>query len=199
VGLQVGSGSRAVSTTKLFTAGALEQTGNSTDMAIKGDGFFKIALPSGEFRYTRDGAFHPDATGLLVNGDGYALDGAITIPADVKPTTVSVGTDGTVNAIQNGASTALGNVQLYRFPNPAGLSSEGSNLYQITPASGAEVAGTPGSDGLGIIRQAFLERSNVEVVTELISLITAQRAYEVNSRAIRAGDEMFSNTTQIIR
>jgi flagellar basal-body rod protein FlgG len=199
IGLQIGSGARAVGTTKLFTPGSIEQTGNSTDIAIEGFGFFKILLPSGEFRYTRDGAFHPDNNGRLVTADGYALDGNITIPADISPTQVTIGIDGTVAALQGGLPQTIGNIQLVRFPNPAGLSSEGNNLYAASPASGQEVLGTPGQTGLGTLRQGYLERSNVEVVSELVSLITAQRAYEVNARAIRAGDEMLSNTSQILR
>ena len=199
VGLQIGSGARAVATTKLFTPGSIERTGNATDVAIEGSGFFKVTLPNGDFRYTRDGAFHPDATGQLVTGDGLPLDGGITVPNDVNLETLTIGADGTVSALQGGAISSLGQILLYRFPNPAGLSSEGGNLYSATSASGDEVGGTPGTDGLGTMRQKFLEASNVEVVTELVSLITAQRAYEVNARAIRAGDEMLSNTAQILR
>ncbi len=199
IGLQIGSGSRAVGTTKLFTPGSPNQTGNSTDLAIEGNGFFKVTLPNSSERYTRDGAFHADGTGRLVTGDGLILDGGITVPNDVDVNSIAVGIDGVVTAVQSGAQVTLGNLQLYRFQNPAGLSSEGGNLFAATPASGTEVAGTPGSEGLGTIRQGFLEGSNVQVVTELVSLITAQRAYEVNARAIRAGDEMLSNTSQILR
>jgi flagellar basal-body rod protein FlgG len=199
IGLQIGSGSRAVGTTRLYTAGTLEQTGNSTDMAIEGDGFFKILMPNGDFRYTRDGAFRINSNGNLATTDGFLLDPALNIPQDVNPTTISIGADGTVTASINGQPQTLGQIQIVRFPNPAGLSSEGGNLFAITAASGQEILGTPGVTGLGTLRQGFLEKSNVEVVTELVSLITAQRAYEVNSRAIRAGDEMLSNTNQIIR
>jgi flagellar basal-body rod protein FlgG len=199
VGLEVGGGSRAVATTKLFTPGSMERTANASDLAIEGSGFFKVQLPNGEFRYTRDGSMHPDATGQLVTGDGYPLDGGITIPNDVNLDTLTIGADGTVSALQGGVTANLGQVLLYRFPNPAGLSSEGGNLFSATSASGDEVGGTPGTDGLGTLRQGFLESSNVEVVTELVSLITAQRAYEVNARAIKAGDEMLSTTAQILR
>lgn len=199
IGLQIGSGARAVGTTKLFTTGNITPTGNATDVAIEGSGFFKVTLANGDQRYTRDGAFHPDATGRLVNGDGLPLDGGITIPPDVNLDTLTIGIDGTVSAMQNGAPVNLGSIQLFRFPNPAGLSSEGGNLYAATGASGNEITGVPGQNGMGMLRQRFLESSNVEVVTELVGLITAQRAYEVNARAIRAGDEMLSNTTQIVR
>ncbi len=199
VGLQIGSGARAVATTKMFAPGSMQETRNSTDLAIEGSGFFKMTLANGEFRYTRDGAFHSNETGLLVTGDGLPLDGGVTIPNDVNIDTISIGSDGTVSAVQNGGLVNFGQIQLVRFPNPAGLSSEGGNMYAATPASGAEVAGPPGAVGFGTLRQGFLESSNVEVVTELVGLITAQRAYEVNARAIRAGDEMLSNTTQILR
>jgi len=198
IGLQIGSGVRPVGTTKLFTPGVFEQTTNPTDMAIEGDGFFKVTLPSGDFRYTRDGAFHKDGQGNIVNGDGYLLDGAPSI--DIGISNIRIGTDGTVSGTDSqGNVTQLGQIQLARFLNPSGLSSEGGNLYSITPASGPEEQGTPGENGFGAIRQSFLERSNVEVVTELVSLITAQRAYEINSRAVRAGDEMLSTTADIVR
>lgn len=196
-GLQVGSGVRPVGTTKLFRPGSLEQTGNPFDVAIEGDGFFKIQMPNGEFRYTRDGAFRRDSTGQLVTGDGFIVDGGITVADGV--TDINIGADGTVSGFQSGQLTQLGQILVVRFPNPEGLSSEGSNLYSATPSSGAEVAGVAGENGLGMLRQSFLERSNVEVVTELIGLITAQRAYEINSRAIRAGDEMLSTSTDIVR
>jgi flagellar basal-body rod protein FlgG len=197
IGLQIGSGVRPVGTTKHFSPGAVEQTGNPLDVAIEGEGFFRIELPGGEFRYTRDGSFRMDATGTLVTADGYRLTDSIRI--DPNATSIAVGTDGTVSAVVNGASTQIGTLNLVRFQNPAGLSSEGNNMYARTDASGEELVGTPGQNGYGMLRGGFLESSNVEVVTELISLISAQRAYEVNARAIRAGDEMLSTTTDIVR
>lgn len=199
-GLQIGGGVRAVGTTKSFNPGTPEQTGNPLDVMIQGDGFIKVALPNGEARYTRDGSLKRDQTGRLVTGDGYVVDGGLTIPDNVAK--ISIGSDGTISGIDSGTSTAtitIGQLQLARFLNPAGLSSEGSNLFAATPASGPENIGTPGTAGFGSIQQNYLEKSNVEVVTELISLITAQRAYEVNSRAVRAGDEMLSTTNDIIR
>ncbi len=201
-GLQIGSGVRAVGTTKQFTPGVFEQTGNSTDVAIEGDGFFKVQLPSGDFRYTRDGAFRTDATGRLVTSDGYLLDSGITIPDGIIPSSLRIGVDGTVTGLQAASPETvapLGQILLVRFQNPAGLSSEGGNLLAITPASGPEVQDAPGNNGLGTLRQHYLERSNVEVVTELVTLISAQRAYEINSRAIRAGDEMLSVSAEIVR
>lgn len=197
IGLQIGSGARAKGTTKLFTPGVLQETRGQTDLAIEGDGFFKVLLPNGDERYTRDGSFQRDATGALVTADGVPLADGIAIPIDAEK--ITIGQDGTVSVEQNGATAAIGQIALYRFANPAGLSSEGNNLYAATAASGAELAGVPQADGFGSIRQGFLELSNVEVVSELVSLITAQRAYEINARAIRAGDEMLSNTSQIVR
>ncbi len=180
IGLQIGSGVRPVGTTKLFTPGSFEQTSNPTDVAIMGEGFFKVLLPNGEFRYTRDGSFRIDANGTLVTAEGYALADSVTIPQDAS--SVSIGNDGVVNAMIGGTIQQAGQLNLYNFQNPAGLSSEGGNLYAATDASGTEQTALPGLNGLGTLRGGFLERSNVEVVTELISLITAQRAYEINSR-----------------
>ena len=201
-GLQIGSGVRAVATTKVFTPGTMEQTGNALDVAIEGDGFFKVLLPSGEARYTRAGAFRIDGNGQLVTTDGHLLDAGIAIQDGINLTKLNIGSDGTISGITEAtpdATVQLGQIQLSRFLNPAGLSSEGGNLYAATVASGQEVQGIPGQNGLGSLRQGFLEGSNVEVVTELISLISAQRAYEINSRAIRAGDEMLSTSADIIR
>jgi flagellar basal-body rod protein FlgG len=199
IGLQIGNGVRAVGTTTLFGLGPQNQSDAKTHMAINGDGFFKVTLPDGLPAYTRDGSFHRDATGLMVNGDGRPLDPPITIPQDIRSDSISISPTGIVSGIQNGTNTEFGNIQLARFSNPEGLEKLGGNLYRNTDASGPEVIGIPTEDGLGEIRQGFLEGSNVEVVTEMVALITAQRAYEVNSRAIRAGDEMLSNTSQLIR
>ncbi|MCA8996770.1 MAG: flagellar basal-body rod protein FlgG [Planctomycetaceae bacterium] len=201
-GLQVGHGVRPMGTNKVFSSGTLEQTENSLDVAIEGDGFFKVLLPNGESRYTRDGAFRMDGNGQLVTANGYLLDAGITIQDGISLSRLNIGEDGTVSGVLTNAPESpvtLGQLQLARFLNPAGLSSEGGNLYAATAASGNEVLGVPGQNGLGRIRQGFLEGSNVAVVTELISLISAQRAYEINSRAIRAGDEMLSTTTDIVR
>lgn len=201
-GMQVGGGARPVGTHKIFSPGTFAETGNTLDVAIEGDGFFKVTLPSGEARYTRDGALRIDNAGQLVTGDGYILDGGIVVPDGVSLQRLAIGPDGTVTGISAGATESaltLGRLQLARFLNPAGLSSEGGNLYAATPASGPEVLGSPGLSGLGTLRQGYLEGSNVEVVNELISLISAQRAYEINSRAIRAGDEMLSVTSEIVR
>jgi flagellar basal-body rod protein FlgG len=199
-GLQIGSGVRPASNTKIFSEGVLENTDNRLDVAIEGDGFLQITLPSGETRYTRDGALRLNASGNVVTSEGYLVQPQITLPQDIL--SISIGIDGTVSVITAGApntSTTVGSLTLVRFPNPAGLSSEGGNLYAETAASGSPTTGTPGQDGFGTLRQGFLERSNVEVVSELVNLIMAQRAYEINSRAIRVGDEMLSTANDITR
>lgn len=202
-GLQIGNGVRPVATTKHFTQGTLEQTGNPLDVAIEGDGFFQLSHPSGEFRYTRAGNFRVDGeTGRLVTSDGYPLDPEIVIPADVDISKINISPNGLVQGILSGSDGApqdLGTINIVTFMNPSGLSSEGSNQFAATPASGDPVTGAAGDAGFGLVRQSFLETSNVEVVTELISLISAQRAYEINSRAIRAGDEMLSTSVDIVR
>ena len=203
-GLQIGNGVRAVATTKNFTQGSLEQTGNPLDIAIEGDGFFQLQAPGGNgFRYSRAGNFRVDGqSGQLINADGYILNPPITVNQGLDITKITIGADGTVQGVEsngNGVPVNLGQIQIATFLNAAGLSSEGSNLFSETPGSGAAVLGNAAAAGFGSIRQGSLENSNVEVVTELISLISAQRAYEVNSRAIRAGDEMLSTSANIVR
>lgn len=198
VGLQVGSGVRPTGTTKLFSPGAHEITDNPMDVAIEGDGFFQIELPGGELRYTRDGAFRQNVDGQLVTMGGNLLSPQVSIPAN--STNISIGQDGTISFTdENGTTGTAGPISLARFSNPAGLSSEGGNLYSQTIASGDPIVGQPGIAGAGTLIGGQLERSNVQVVKELISLITAQRAYEINSRAIRSADEMLSTTTDIVR
>ena len=197
-GLQIGTGTEVSSSIKLFMQGDLEQTGNPLDLAIQGDGFFKIALGNGEFRYTRDGAFRIDGNGDLVTVDGFKLEPGIRIPQDAQE--IVVGQDGTVQVRSGGSDLlqARGQVRLTRFPNPAGLRAEGANLFRETASSGAPTEQTPGDVGAGFLRQAFLERSNVSVVDELIALIQAQRNYEVNSRTIQVSDEMLQQVSQLI-
>lgn len=199
VGMEIGSGVRPVATTKVFTAGNPEPTQNPLDVAIRGDGFFQVTLGTGEQRLTRDGSFHTDAQGNLVNAQGYAIDSAVNIPQDIPLSAISISQNGEVSGTRNGQTVSLGRILLYRVANPAGLSSQGNNLYSVTPASGQPTTSEPGVDGMGEMVQAHLELSNVEVVKELVSLISAQRAYEINSRAIRAGDEMLATTANIIR
>lgn len=198
IGLQIGNGVRPVGTTNVFTQGVLTQDSIQTHMAIEGNGFFKVTMPDQSAGYTRDGSFTLDETGQLVNGDGRVLDPAITIPSTAEQ--IQISSTGNVSYLENGVSQTAGQIQLYQFPNQAGLRHLGGNIYAATEASGSETQGIPSTDpGFGSIRSGFLEGSNVEVVSEMVSLITAQRAYEINSRAIRAGDEMLSNTAQLLR
>lgn len=197
-GLEIGNGVRVAATPKVFSAGELVNTGRKLDLAVWGDGFFQVALPNGEIRYTRDGSFHINADGQIVTSSGYLLEPAITVPTDARD--IEIGADGTVNAIaDDGTISVVGTIQLVKFPNPEGLSSEGNNLLAETPASGAPVTGTAGEAGFGTLQSGFLEKSNVQMVTELVSLITAQRAYEINARAIKAGDDMLRTANEIAR
>lgn len=197
IGLQVGSGVRPVGTTNVFTQGVPIETGVETHISIDGDGFFKVALPGGAFGYTRDGSFVRNAEGLLVNGDGHPIEPNINIPNTAEQVTIS--STGEVSYLENGTIQTTGTIDLIRFSNPAGLTQRGGNIYLASDASGPEILGTPGDTGYGTLRQGAVEGSNVQVVSEMVALITAQRAYEINSRAIRAGDEMLSNTSQIVR
>ena len=201
-GLQIGNGVRVVSTSKSFVSGTPEQTGNPLDVAIEGDGFFQVEIGNGETRYTRAGSFKLDNGGRLTTPDGFVVLPNITIANGTDGMSITIGKDGTVQIGTAGSDQGrqtYGPIQIATFLNPSGLSSEGNNLYKATDASGAAVPGTPAAIGYGQLNQGFLEGSNVEVVTELISLIAAQRAYEINSRAIRAGDEMLQTATDIVR
>lgn len=193
-GMEIGSGVRAASTVKVFTLGELVSTGRNLDLAIMGDGFFQVTLANGDTRYTRDGALQKNADGQLVTTTGYTIEPGITIPSDA---TVDIGKDGSVTVTSAGTQSVMGPIELVRFPNPSGLSSEGDNLLAETEASGTPTTGTAGENGFGTLQSGFLEKSNVQMVTELVNLITAQRAYEVSSRTIKAGDEMLRNAIQI--
>ena len=195
-GLEIGSGVRAASTVKVFSNGELVNTAKPLDIAITGNGFLQVSMSDGTTKYTRDGSLQKNAEGQLVTTTGYFIEPAITIPDDAV--NVTIGPDGGVNiTTASGTQSVVGTIELARFPNPAGLSSEGDNLLAETEASGTATTGTAGEDGFGAIKAGFLEKSNVQMVTELVNLITAQRAYEVNSRAIKAGDEMLRNAIQI--
>lgn len=197
-GVRIGYGSRLASVQKLFTQGALQTTGQPLDVSIEGDGFFQITLPDGGLAYTRDGSFKQDSTGQIVTSNGYPLSSPITIPTDaVRPI---IEKDGTVRVERaDGTQTVVGNIQLYRFINPAGLNPLGQNLFQETSTSGANQPGTPGQQGYGTLTGQALELSNVSVVDELISMIIGQRAYEVNSKAITTADEMMQTASQLKR
>lgn len=198
-GFQVGHGSRAVATQRLISKGDLQQTGNVLDLAIEGDGFFEILQPNGDTAYTRAGTFKKDGQGRVVTSEGFELQPGITIPQDAI--TVTVGVDGTISVTQpgNAQPQQVGTIQLSRFINPAGLLSQGRNLFIPTQASGDAVQGTPGQDGIGTLLQGFVEMSNVNVVEEMVNLIVSQRAYEINSRAIKTADEMMQTANNLVR
>jgi flagellar basal-body rod protein FlgG len=196
-GLQLGTGVRPVATERIFTQGNLQQTSNPLDIAINGGGFFQVAMPDGTTAYTRDGSFHVDSQGQLVTSSGFQLQPAVTIPANALSVTVS--RDGIVSVTRAGspAATQVGTLQLASFINPAGLQSMGENLYLETAASGTPNANAPGSNGLGLLSQGYVETSNVNVVEELVSMIQTQRAYEINSKAIQTSDQMLQRLTQL--
>jgi flagellar basal-body rod protein FlgG len=196
-GLQVGLGVRPVATARDFTQGSLQQTGNTYDIAVSGNGFFQVTMPDGTTAYTRDGTFKPDANGQLVTNEGYPVQPGITVPVTAE--SVTVAGDGTVTAKMPGQATpqTLGQIQLAHFTNPAGLDPKGENLYTETASSGAPSAGAPGSNGLGKLQQGFTETSNVNVVEELVSMISTQRAYELNSKAIQTSDQMLQRLGQL--
>lgn len=197
-GTEIGSGVRVASTSKVFTGGELQNTGRSLDVAIRGDGFLQVSMPDGTIKYTCDGALAINADGQLVTTTGYALEPSISIPTDASSITIAV--DGGVNVTDaSGANSVVGTLQLARFTNPAGLSADGDNLFSETAASGTPLTGEAGVNGFGTFQSGFLEKSNVQMVVELVNLITAQRAYEMNSRAIKAGDDMLRTATNMIR
>lgn len=196
-GVQVGLGTRLVATQKQFTKGDMQQTGNDLDMAITGDGFFQVQLPSGEIGYTRAGAFTQDAEGKIVTADGYILQPQMAIPSGAEQ--INVGQDGTVTANVGGTTSQIGQIELARFINPAGLESAGGSIYHKTTASGDAMTATPGQEGVGGIANKFLEMSNVKVVDEMVSMILAQRAYEVNSKSIQSADEMLQTANNLRR
>jgi flagellar basal-body rod protein FlgG len=199
-GLQIGLGARSSSSEMIQTEGDFEQTGNQLDLAIQGNGFFQVQLPSGQLAYTRDGSFQVDAQGQVVTADGYALQPAITIPNNA--TSITIGTDGTVSVSIPGQQQAqqVGQIQLATFANPGGLNSTGQNLFSPTTASGDAILGTAGgTEGLGTIQQGELEQSNVNVVEEFIEMILAQRSYESNSKVVQAADQMFQDVNSMSR
>ena len=198
-GINVGLGVRPTAVTKLFSQGNFKETGNNLDLAITGNGFFKVQLPDGSEAYTRNGSFKVDANGQMVTSDGYPLVPNIVIPPDAVQ--ISIGTDGTVSVLQAGQtqSSQIGQITLTNFVNPAGLHSLGDNNYINTTASGDPIEGVAGQNGLGQIRQGFVEMSNVQLVEEMTDLITAQRAYDANSKAITTSDEMLKTVNQLKR
>lgn len=198
-GIQMGHGTRPSAVQKMFSQGDFQNTQNQLDWAIEGDGFFQIELPNGDESYSRCGEFKLDADGRIVNADGFLLVPQMTIPTDTV--SITVGMDGTVSVIQadDPIPSEIGTIQLARFVNPAGLRSLGKNLFVPTQGSGDEIVGTPGENGFGTIAQGFLEMSNVSVVDEMVSMITAQRAYETNSKVIQTSDDMLQMANNLKR
>jgi flagellar basal-body rod protein FlgG len=198
-GIQIGLGVTPASVSKVFSAGNINSTGNEMDLAIEGDGFFQIQMPDGSTAYSRAGSFKKDGQGRVVNADGYPMLPEIVVPAGT--TKITIGNDGTVSATQSGQSspTTIGTIQLASFSNPTGLFSLGHNLYQPTDSSGNANTGTAGQNGLGTISQGFLEMSNVNVMEEMVNMIAGQRAYEINSKAVQAADEMLQQANNMKR
>lgn len=198
-GIQVGLGARPAAVSKIHSQGDFQSTGNPLDVAIEGDGFFQVTLPSGETGYTRSGALKLDDTGALVTSDGYPLSPSITVPSDTIG--VTIGENGIVTVKQPGTTTQtqVGQLQIARFANPAGLRSRGRNLYEQTDASGAPTLGNPGETGLGTLAQGYLEGSNVSVVEEIVQMVTGQRAYEANSKVIQTADSILSIALNVKR
>ena len=196
-GLQLGTGVRAAATARVFAQGALNKTDNALDIAINGQGFFQITMPDGTVAYTRDGSFQVDQQGQVVTSNGFPLQPAITVPPGTL--SVTVGQDGTVSARVPGQAAAqtIGSIQLVSFTNPAGLQSLGNNLFGETAASGTPNANTPGTNGLGLLNQGYVETSNVNVVEELVNMIQTQRAYEINSKSIQTSDQMLQRLAQL--
>lgn len=199
VGIDLGSGVKTVGTGRLMSQGSMTQTTNPMDVAIRGDGFFKVQMPDGTYNYTRDGSFKTDAQGRIVTAQGNVVQPAITIPANATGLTINA--QGQVSVIPTGTTTptTLGQLTLTRFINPAGLLPIGDNMYQETPASGTPQDGLPATDGAGDLLQGNLEQSNVDSVSEITNLITAQRAYEMNSKVITAADQMLQATSNLMR
>lgn len=196
-GAQVGLGVKTAGIYRISEQGNLQQTSNSLDMAIRGNGYFQITLPSGEIAYTRDGTFALSPSGEVVTADGYVVQPGITIPSNATDVTINTAGAVQVKIAGQTAPQTVGSLQLAVFPNEAGLDAQGDNLFLQSPASGNPVTGVPGSVGFGTVMQGFIETSNVNVVSEITNLITAQRAYEMNSRVITTSDQMLSTLTNL--
>ncbi len=196
-GAQVGLGVKTAAIYRINEQGNLQQTSNTLDLAVQGAGYFQVTLPDGETAYTRDGTFGLSADGVIVTADGYTVLPGLTIPT--AATSVTINTSGQLQVTLQGqtAPTTVGQLQLATFPNDAGLAAQGDNLFLQTAASGAPVTGNPATTGFGTVMQGFIETSNVNVVTEITNLITAQRAYEMNSQVITASDNMLSTLTNL--
>ncbi|KRP95595.1 MULTISPECIES: flagellar basal-body rod protein FlgG [Bradyrhizobium] len=199
MGIDLGGGVKTVGTPRMMTQGTLSPTGNDLDIAIRGEGFFKILMPDGTFTYTRDGSFQMDNQGRIVNAQGNLLQPTITIPQNASGLTINAQGQVSVTLPGQTASTNIGQIGLTRFINKAGLMPIGDNLFQETPASGQPQDGTANTDGYGDMQQSNLEQANVEVVSEISDLIAAQRAYEMNSKVVSAADQMMQSTSNLFR
>ncbi len=197
--IQVGRGVRLTAVQRNDAQGPLEQTGRSTDMAIEGNGYFQVTLPNGQQAFTRDGNFSISDQGVLVNNGGYRVGGDISIPVDATTLIISRTGVVTVSTATNADPVEIGQVEMARFNNPGGLSAIGENLFVETPASGQPAVGFPGEDGFGRVLQGHLESSNVELVQEMVDMITAMRAYEINSKAVQSGEEMAQIANNLVR
>ena len=203
VGVQMGHGARLAATQRVFSQGSIQQTDVPTDMAIAGDGFFRVQMYDGSWAYTRNGTFKIDSDGRMVTSNGFWLLPDIVMPEGFLPESVSVSQDGRVSAIvpdiDPSEAIEVGQIELYRFPNPVGLMSVGDNLFKVSAASGEAIPGTPGFDGMGTVQNKFLEMANVAVAQEMVNLIVAQRAYEFNSKSIQTSDSMLATATALKR
>lgn len=198
---QVGLGVKVAATQKIYTQGALQATGNVSDIAIQGEGFFRIQTMDGTYGYSRDGAFKIDSNGQLVTSQGYRVMPEVTLPADFVRDSVTVSQDGRVSVLLPGQDDPIqvAQMEVFRFPNPAGLQAVGENLVKPTNASGDPIGGRPGFDGMGKLQQRFLEMSNVSVVQEMVNMIVAQRAYELSSKSIQTSDTMLGIAANLKR
>ncbi|HMA99953.1 MAG TPA: flagellar basal-body rod protein FlgG [Spirochaetota bacterium] len=200
-GIQVGLGSKTAATQRILDTGSLQETGNKLDMALEGQGYFKVQLPDGTMAYTRDGTWKIDKNRQVVNSNGLRMQPEIIFPENTINDSISISKEGlvTVKVANSDERIDVGQIQTYRFVNPAGLSNYGENLLKVTEASGAPIEGTPGLDGFPKVHQGFLEMSNVKVVDEMVNMITAQRAYEFNSKAIQTSDSMLQTAVALKR
>jgi flagellar basal-body rod protein FlgG len=202
VGIQMGHGVKLADTQRVFSQGAMQNTEVPTDVAIQGEGFFRIQMYDGSWAYTRNGNFKVDETGRLVTSNGYWVLPDVIMPENFLPNTITISQDGRVSVVVpqiDDEPIQIGQMELYRFPNPVGLTAVGENLFKVTNASGEPIPGRPGFEGMGTIAHKFLEISNVAVVREMVDLIIAQRAYEFNSRTIQTSDNMLGTATSLKR
>ncbi len=197
--LQVGLGNKPISTFRSFSEGNIEKTGNPLDLAIDGKGFFQVQMPDGSYAYTRDGSFKVNSEGYLVTNSGLKVYPEISMPEDVSA--ISISANGVVSVMVNGKNEAeeLGQLEMVTFMNPAGLEAKGGNLFVVSEASGEPIYANAGEDGMGLVQQGYLEKSNVDVAQEMIDLIVAQRAYEINSKAVKTADELMAMTNNLKR